>query len=69
MPSNLKDNRPTRGSVGEFLRSKIEPAADLSFVSAITPLFSGRDGMLPSAEENPTLGRRPRIGHLAGNCT
>ena len=34
MPSSLKDNRPTRGSVGEFLRSKIVPDTKLSFVSA-----------------------------------
>ncbi len=34
MPSSLKDNRPARGSVGGFLRSEIQPAAELSFVSA-----------------------------------
>ena len=34
MSSRLKDNRPTRGSVGEFLRAQIKPGTDLSFVSA-----------------------------------
>lgn len=34
MPSSLKDNRPERGSVGDFLRTQIEPETELSFVSA-----------------------------------
>ena len=34
MPSSLKDNRPSRGSVGEFLRSEVKPETKLSFVSA-----------------------------------
>ncbi len=34
MPSSLKDNRPSRGSVGEFLREEIKPETKLSFVSA-----------------------------------
>ncbi len=34
MPSNLKDNRPSRGSVGEYLRAEIKPETKLSFVSA-----------------------------------
>ncbi len=34
MPSSLKDNRPKRGSVGEFLRAQIVPETKLSFVSA-----------------------------------
>lgn len=34
MPSRLKDNRPARGSVGDFLRTQIRPGTDLSFVSA-----------------------------------
>ncbi len=34
MPSSLRDNRPARGSVGEFLRTRIEPGTALSFVSA-----------------------------------
>jgi SNF2 family DNA or RNA helicase len=32
--SLLKDNRPSRGSVGDFLRSEIKEGTDLSFVSA-----------------------------------
>ena len=34
MSSSLRDNRPARGSVGDFLRAKIRAGADLSFVSA-----------------------------------
>ena len=34
MKSSLRDNRPNRGSVGQFLRDAIEPDAQLSFVSA-----------------------------------
>lgn len=34
MSSSLKDNRPARGSVGEFLRLEIAPMTKLSFVSA-----------------------------------
>ena len=34
MPSSLKDNRPSRGSVGGFLRSEVKPGTELSFVSA-----------------------------------
>jgi hypothetical protein len=34
MHSALRDNRPTRGSAGDFLRSQIESGTSLSFVSA-----------------------------------
>jgi len=34
MPSSPKDNRPSLGSVGEFLRSQIAPETKFSFVSA-----------------------------------
>ena len=34
MTSSLRDNRPARGSVSDFLRAKIRPGTDLSFVSA-----------------------------------
>ncbi|MCF6274519.1 MAG: SNF2-related protein, partial [Robiginitomaculum sp.] len=34
MSSSLKDNRPARGSVGEYLRSEIKAETKLSFVSA-----------------------------------
>ncbi len=33
-PSSLKDNRPSRGSVGQYLRAEIKPETKLSFVSA-----------------------------------
>ncbi|MCF7731640.1 MAG: hypothetical protein K9N23_08125 [Akkermansiaceae bacterium] len=32
--SSLLDNRAHRGTVGEFLKSEIQPGSDLSFVSA-----------------------------------
>ncbi len=32
--SSLRDNRPHRGSVGDFLKSEIQPGSRLSFVSA-----------------------------------
>ena len=34
MTSSLRDNRPARGSVAEFLRSQLQPGTELSFVSA-----------------------------------
>ncbi|EDY83482.1 Helicase conserved C-terminal domain protein [Verrucomicrobiia bacterium DG1235] len=34
MSSSLRDNRPSRGSVGEYLREQIVPGTQLSFVSA-----------------------------------
>ncbi len=34
MSSSLKDNRPARGTVGDFLRTQIQPETDLSFTSA-----------------------------------
>lgn len=34
MTSHLRDNRPARGSVGDFLRTQIRPDTQLSFVSA-----------------------------------
>lgn len=33
-PASLRDNRPTRGTVGDFLKQKIQPDSILSFVSA-----------------------------------
>lgn len=33
-PSSIRDNRPARGAVGDFLKSEIQPGSDLSFVSA-----------------------------------
>jgi hypothetical protein len=32
--SGICDNRPSRGTVASFLREKIHPGANLSFVSA-----------------------------------
>ena len=34
MKSGIRDNRPSRGTVASFLKDKIHPGADLSFVSA-----------------------------------
>ncbi|MBP7951050.1 MAG: DEAD/DEAH box helicase family protein [Verrucomicrobiales bacterium] len=33
-PSSLRDNRPSRGNVGDFLNGEIQPGSALSFVSA-----------------------------------
>lgn len=54
MPSSLKDNRPARGSVGEFLRSKIEPETKLSFVSAYFTV-NAFDALKPKLETADSL--------------
>ena len=54
MPSSLKDNRPTRGSVGEFLRSQIKPETNLSFVSAYFTV-SASDALKPELEAAESL--------------
>jgi len=36
-PSAIRDNRPRRGIVGEFLRSEIQPGSHLSFVMNFRP--------------------------------
>jgi hypothetical protein len=61
MPSSLKDNRPARGSVGEFLRSQIEPGTKLSFVSAYFTL-DGYDALKPKLEAADHLRFRFRFG-------
>jgi len=37
-PSNIRDNH-TRGNVGDFLREKIEPSSELSFVTAYFTIY------------------------------
>ncbi|HUX88148.1 MAG TPA: helicase-related protein, partial [Chloroflexota bacterium] len=38
--SGIRDNRPRRGTVGDYLREKIRPGADLSFVSAYFTIYA-----------------------------
>jgi len=54
IPSSLKDNRPARGSVGAFLRSRIEPGTNLSFVSAYFTV-SAYDALKTELESAGTL--------------
>lgn len=52
-PSSLRDNRSTRGTVGEFLKSGIQPESALSFVSAYFTVhaYAALAGELESASE------------------
>ena len=54
MPSSLKDNRPARGSVGEFLRSQIAPETKLSFVSAYFTV-NAYDALKPELDSADSL--------------
>lgn len=54
MPGSLKDNRPKRGSAGEFLRSQINPETNLSFVSAYFTV-SAYDALKPELESAENL--------------
>ncbi len=38
--SGIRDNRPTRGTVGDFLRDRIRPGCSLSFVSAYFTIYA-----------------------------
>jgi outer membrane protein assembly factor BamA len=38
--SVIRDNRPARGTVADYLREKIRPGADLSFVSAYFTIYA-----------------------------
>jgi superfamily II DNA or RNA helicase len=38
--SSVRDNRPAWGKVGDFLREKIKPGSDLSFVSAFFTIYA-----------------------------
>ncbi|HSW64767.1 MAG TPA: helicase-related protein [Dissulfurispiraceae bacterium] len=38
--SGIRDNRPTRGTVASFLREKIRPESELSFVSAFFTIYA-----------------------------
>jgi PLD-like domain len=40
MKSGIRDNRPSRGTVASFLKGKIHPGANLSFVSAYFTIFA-----------------------------
>ena len=40
MKSGIRDNRPNRGMVASFLKDKIHPGADLSFVSAYFTIYA-----------------------------
>ncbi len=50
-PSSIRDNRPARGTVGEFLKSEIKSGSDLSFVSAYFTLhaYAALDHQLENA--------------------
>ncbi len=54
LSSSLRDNRPARGSVGEFLRSAIEPETQLSFVSAYFTV-NAYDALRPELESADNL--------------
>ena len=38
--SSLRDNRTHRGTVGDFLKSEIQPGSHLSFVSAYFTVYA-----------------------------
>ena len=38
--SGIRDNSEARGSVGQFLKEKIQPGADLSIVSAYFTIYA-----------------------------
>ena len=40
MKSGIRDNRPSRGTVGSFLKDKIHPGANLSVVSAYFTIYA-----------------------------
>ena len=40
MKSGIRDNRPSRGTVASFLKDKIYPGANLSFVSAYFTIYA-----------------------------
>jgi hypothetical protein len=40
MKSGIRDHRPSRGMVASFLREKIYPGANLSFVSAYFTIYA-----------------------------
>jgi hypothetical protein len=40
MKSGIRDNRPSRGTVASFLKGKIHPGANLSFVSAYFTIYA-----------------------------
>ena len=53
MSTALRDNRPSRGSTGDFLKTKIAPDSKLSFVSAYFTVsaYAGLQAQLESAEK------------------
>ena len=60
--ASLRDNRPSRGTVGDFLREHASKLVDAAIESikrtfarrATASLISGRDGQLPKAGETPS---------------